>query len=410
MQVERAPIERVRPVFARHGRQKRSVAWKSVLGLIGGGVAVVLVAGSAVVSVAVLQTAGSIDTVAIGADSQGLPPNIAAIEGGFNILIVGSDTREGQGGIGGDETAVLNDVNMLLHVAEDRQSATLVSIPRDLVVPLPRCENGGPGAGIPMNATLFYGGLACTVETVENLTGLTIQFAGIITFQGVIEMSTAVGGVDVCTDGPIIDPFSGLYIESAGSHSLSGFDALAFLRSRKGVGDGSDLSRISSQQVFLSSLVRKIKSDDTFNDFGRLYGLANAATQNMTLSQNFGRAEILVQVALALKDIPLENIVMVQYPGRTGVLEPEYYAGKVAPIQDQADALFAAIKSDRPLQLDAASLDTGRGAIMADPNAPAPTEPAPDVTADPSAPAADHVVVAGVKGQSAAQYTCSVAY
>ncbi len=146
-------------VVARHGRLRRATAWRSVLALFGAMLAVVLVSGGSVAAVAFFNLKSNIQTETIEADSQGPPPNIAAIEGGFNILLVGSDTREGQGGIGGDESAVLNDVTMLLHVAQDQKSATLVSIPRDMVVPLPACEDGGPATGQPINVTLFYGGL-----------------------------------------------------------------------------------------------------------------------------------------------------------------------------------------------------------------------------------------------------------
>ena len=244
--------------IARHGRLKGGAAWRSALAILAGSLAVLFVAGTSVAGIAVWQLSSAIDTEEIPFDSGGAPPQIAAIEGGFNILIVGSDTREGQGDAFGRETSTLNDVNMLLHVAQDQQSAVLVSIPRDMVVPLPECENGGPATGEPINTTLFYGGLSCTVETVQNLTGLTIQFAGMITFNGVINMSNAIGGVEICTDGAINDPYTGLKIPGAGRWTLAGADALAFLRSRHGVGDGSDLGRISSQQVFLSSLVRKI--------------------------------------------------------------------------------------------------------------------------------------------------------
>jgi LCP family protein required for cell wall assembly len=382
-----------------------------LLGLLGGTTAVALVAGSSVAAIVGWQLNNQLqeNTVTIGADAEP-PPNIAAFDGGFNILLVGSDTREGQGGIGGNESSVLNDVTMLMHVAEDKQSATVVSFPRDLVVPLPACENGGPASGQPINVTLYYGGLACTVATVENLTGLKVQFAGLITFKGVIAMSNAVGGVPVCVTEPIYDPYTGLSIKRAGTANLSGFQALAFLRSRHGVGDGSDLGRISSQQVFLSALVRKIKSDDTLTDLGKLYGIATAATKNISLSSNFANLDVLVSVALVLKDIPLEHIVFVQYPSTTGV--GGIYTGKVAPIQPVADALFAVIKADKPLGLDENAIGA-HGGSTTDPNAPKPSStPGPTGTPDPSATPAPTVkpqVVPGVKGQTAAQYTCSVA-
>lgn len=397
----------------RHGRLPRRVAWKSALALIGATLAVVLVAGGSVAAVSVYQLQSNIKTETIGADLSGdAPPTLAAYEGGFNILLVGSDTREGQQGIGGKESSVLNDVTMLLHIAQDQKSATLVSFPRDMVVPLPKCENGGPATGQPINVTLFYGGLDCTVKTVSNLTGLDIQFAGLITFVGVIEMSNAVGGVPVCVTEPINDPYTGLVLDHAGTWELSGFDALAFLRSRHGVGDGSDLGRIGSQQVFLSSLVRKIKSDDTLTNLGKLYSIATAATQNITLSQNFSHVDTLASIALVLKDIPLENIVMVQYPSKTG--GTGIYEGKVQPLPSIATPLFDAIKADQPIALDENALTGAHGGSTLDPNAPVPTETtAPDPSATPTIapddPGPQPVLVPGVKGQNAATYTCSVA-
>ncbi len=396
--------------IARHGRLKRGAAWKSILAIVAGTLAVVFVAGASVAYIAAWQLSSNIDTEVIAADEVVIPPQVGPYEGGFNILLVGSDTRDGQGDAFGRETSTLNDVNMLLHVAADHKSAVLVSIPRDMVVPLPRCENGGPATGEPINTTLYYGGLSCTVETVQNLTGLTIDFAGLITFQGVIAMSNAVGGVEVCANEAILDTYTGLDIP-AGRSTLQGFQALAFLRSRHGVGDGSDLGRISSQQVFLSSLVRKLKSDDTLTDPGKLYGIAQAATQNMTLSENFARLDILASVALVLKDVPLSNITMVQYPSKTG--GTGIYLGKVQPITSTAKALFDAIKADVPIALDANAVGANGGSVL-DPNAPPATAdpsatPDPTATANPEDPGPAATLVPGVKGQTADQYTCSAA-
>ncbi|MDP9026184.1 MAG: LCP family protein [Actinomycetota bacterium] len=401
---------------ARHGRLKKSAAWKTALGLIGGTVVVALVAGVSIAGIAAAQLQSNIKTTKIAADTQGPPPNIASFVGGFNILLVGSDTRAGQGGIGGtvaQDAGALNDVTMLMHVAQDQKSATVVSIPRDMVVPYPKCPSGNAAAGLPLNNSLSYGGLACTVLVVQQLTGLTIQFAGLITFQGVIAMSDAVGGVDVCVAGAIHDPYTGLDLPSAGSYNLRGATALAFLRSRHGVGDGSDLGRIGSQQVYLSALVRKIKSSDTLTNLGKLYAIAQAATQNITLSENFTHLDTLVSVALVLKDIPLENIVFVQYPGKTG--GTGIYAGKVQPQTAVANALFAAIKADQPIGLDSNSLSGAHNGSTTDPSAPAATAtptPTSAGTAKATLPAdnpssAPAAVIPGLMGQSAATYTCS---
>lgn len=401
------------PTIARHGRMRRPTVWKTVLGLVGAALVVVLVSVGSVAAIGAWQLASRVKTTLIAADTQGPPPNIAAMKGGFNILLVGTDTRVGQGDLGGGVreagTGALNDVNILIHVAEDQRSAVAVSIPRDLVVPIPKCDKGGPASALPINSALSMGGLSCVASTVQSLTGLTVDFAGLITFEGVIAMSDAVGGVDVCTNGPIVDRDSGLDITSAGTHTLQGAQALAFLRTRHGVGDGSDLGRISSQQVYLSSLVRKIKSSDTLTDVTKLYGIAKAATANVTLSENFSRLDTLVSIALVLKKIPLQNIVFVQYPGTTG--GTGVYAGKVQPSRALAATLLDAIKADKPIGLDASAVGGDTSGSALDPNAPASTgTPAPTRSTAPGDGDGDGETISGVKGQTAAQYTCSVAY
>lgn len=395
--------------IARHGRLRPSRPTLTVVKFVAAAIAVVAVSAASVAGIAVTQITSGIKTVALPGEKQGPLPDLRSFEGGFNVLIVGSDTRAGQGAQFGKDDGVLNDVTMLVHVSQDQSNAVAVSIPRDMVVPIPSCpREGGTGSynsmsAQPINNTLAYGGLPCTVLTVEALTGLKIPFAALITFQGVIQMSTAVGGVPVCINGPLSDKYSGISLPKAGTYTLAGADALAFLRSRHGVGDGSDLGRISSQQVFLSSLVRTIKNNDTLTNFTKLYGIATAASQNMTLSNSLKNVNTMASLALVLKGIPLNRITFVQYPGTTGV--GGVYAGKVAPLTSVATALFAKIKADEPFTLDSG---TGRGSV-ADPTASAapsaPASPAP--SASTSAPPPPANTLTGVLGQTAADYTCS---
>jgi LCP family protein required for cell wall assembly len=397
--------------LARHGRQKKPTPWRAIVTLVAASLAVLLVAGASVAAIVVYQLGSDIDTVALPGQPAGEDaPSIAAYEGGFNILIVGSDVCEDGSGCNGRGSAELNDVTMLVHVSADQTNATAVSFPRDLVVPVPSCPKvDGSGSysamsARPINETLSYGGLACTVLTVEELTGVEIQFAGLITFSGVIAMSDAVGGVPVCVSGPVVDSDSGLNLPAAGTYTLSGQEALNFLRTRHGVGDGGDLTRISSQQVYLSSLLRTLKSSDTLGDPVKVYNLARAATSSMTLSENFAQLDTLASIALALKDIPLENFNFVQYPGSTegtGV-----YAGKVQPVTAKAEELFAKILADEPFTL--AEAGDGQGSA---PAADAPAETAPTVapSADPGGTAAAPVEELDQRGQSAADVTCSVA-
>jgi LCP family protein required for cell wall assembly len=415
---DRSRSARRAPGVARHGQLKRSNPATLLLKIVGAALAVVLFSGASVAAITYWRLTGQIkaNSVEIYGQTEGPPPQIGKIPGGFNILIVGSDTRVGQGGIGGteeDETGVLNDVNILLHVSQDQTNAVAISFPRDLVVGIPECvDENGDTKGYstePINVSLYYGGLSCAVQTVSNLTGLDIQFAGLITFVGVINMSDAIGGVEVCTDGPVIDDDTGINITEAGYHNLVGYDALAFLRTRGGVGDGSDLTRISSQQVFLSSLVRKLQADGTLSNVGNLIRLANAAASSMQLSTSLANVDTMVSIALALKDIPLERVTFVQYPGFTG--GDGIYSGKVRPDEASAEAMLNFVRTDQPFQLTQAGDDEGS---TLDPNAPADTPPDPSATPNPTetvAPPVDNSglpVVEGVRGQTAADHTCSV--
>ena len=396
------------PTVARHGQLARRKVWPTVLALVAAALAVLLVAGASLAAIVVSQIDADIDTFVLPGQENAEPVSVGAFKGGFNILIVGSDVCEDDSGCAGRGSAELNDFTMLLHVSEDQTNAVGVSFPRDLVVPIPSCPKAdGSGSysamsARPINETLSYGGLPCTALTVQKLTDVDIQFAGLIKFSGVVAMSDAVGGVPVCISGPIEDKYAGLSLPEAGTHTLSGAQALAFLRTRHGVGDGGDLTRISSQQVFLSSLLRTIKSNDTLGDPVKVYNLARAATSSMKLSDNFAQLDTLASVALALRKIPLEQFTFVQYPATTG--GTGVFAGKVQPVEAQAEALFAKIRADEPFTLSAAG--DGEGAQI-DPNAP--VAPAPAATADPSAPAQPPAEVLDLRGQTAADSTCSIA-
>ncbi|WP_245723541.1 LCP family protein [Paramicrobacterium humi] len=340
-------------------------------------------------------------------------PDVNSIEGGINLLVIGSDSRAGQGDGYGDpkkETGVLNDVTMLLHVAEDHSNATIVSFPRDMRVPIPQCprpEEDGGGfysamSSQPIHASLGYGGIACTAETVEQLTGLDIPFVGLVQFNGVVALSKALGGVDVCLAAPISDKHTDLDLP-AGNVTLEGDLALQFLRTRYGVSDGSDLGRISNQQMFLSATVRELKEAGTLTDPVTLYSIAKVAAHNMDFSQNLRSLNTMVSIALTLKDIPNDKITFVQYPNHYG---PD---GEVYPTIQAAEVLMDAVKADKDLTIT----DGTGGSVPKDqktiaPNTPETTNPS---TASPgSSEAPDDSTVElppGVYGQRADEVTCA---
>jgi LCP family protein required for cell wall assembly len=339
---------------------------------------------------------------------------IEAMQGSFNVLLAGSDSGDGNAAYGKREEN-LNDVTMLMHVSQDHQHITVVSFPRDMLVPIPSCPNPDGGnysamSSQKINNSLSYGGLACTVLTVQKLTGLSIPYAALIQFDGVVDMSNAVGGVPVCLAGPIKDPLSGLDLP-AGTSTIQGAQALAFLRTRHGVGDGSDLGRISNQQVFLSSLVRTIKSANTLSNPVTVYSLAKAAASNMQLSTSLSNVQTLASMAVALKGADLSNIVFVQFP--TNYVEG---GGAVAPDPSGEKALLTALQHDEAVQVAGS---TGLGSEQ-DPSHPA-SSPAPSTSAPtqqaqaPTSAATQPTDQSGetvtlpnqVHGQSADTYTCS---
>lgn len=342
----------------------------------------------------------------VGEEKLGKIPDIGAIEGGVNILIAATDSRTGQGDAWGtlDDSSGngLNDVTMLVHLSQDHTHATVVSFPRDLMLAIPKCPDGDGGWNSamsfqPLNSTLSDGGLACTVLTIQQLTGIDIPFAGVVEFNGVVAMSNAVGGVPVCiTGGGIHDEHTDLDLPD-GTSVLQGMQAAEFLRTRYGVGDGSDLGRISNTQVFLSSLVRTVMTKETLTNPVKVWGLAKAALQNIHWSDSLNNVTTLYQIAMATKDLKYENITFVQYPVGTD----EDYPGKVVADHESADVLMDAIKNDQPIQLTGG---TGVGSVDAT-DAPAPTDgataPAPTSTSTAVALPQD------VKGQTAATQTCS---
>ena len=407
------------PSIARHGRLGRHSLWKTAAKVVASVAAVALVSGTAVAAYAAWDLAHTLKPeVTLGNEEvlDGIP-DVGAIEGGVNLLVIGSDSREGQGDAFGDpdqETAVLNDVTMLMHIAEDHSHASVISFPRDMLVDVPACTDPADPTGDPLweqygvkiNSVLEYGGMPCVVKTVEQLTGLTIPFAGTVQFLGVAGLSEAVGGVEVCVAEPIEDEHTDLYLP-AGIHSLRGMEALQFLRTRYGVGDGSDLGRISNQQVFLSSLARTMQSSGTLGDPVKLYSIAKAALSNMELSSSLVDPTRMISIAKALKDTDLAKIAFIQYP--TGYTDDR---SAVVP-SESAQLVNAALQNDLPVVFDPAADETDF-ASAGDPNAPAEEPAAEDpateepATTDPAAPAPTvEALPSDVTGQTAAETRCS---
>ena len=161
-----------------------------------------------------------------------------------------------------------------------------MSIPRDTMVPIPECTRDD-GTVVPAQAAQMFneafseGGPACTIKTVEKLTKIRIDNYIVVDFSGFKDMVNALGGVKVCLPYAVNDPQSHLDL-AAGTHTVKGQQALAYVRTRHGLGDGWDLSRIDRQQAFIGSMVSKVKDKGLLLRPDRLYNFLAAATKSLT--------------------------------------------------------------------------------------------------------------------------------
>jgi LCP family protein required for cell wall assembly len=282
-----------------------------------------------------------------------------SFDGPLNILLIGTDRRSGKGNQGyGDASSVGHaDTTLLFHISEDRSNATVLSIPRDMIVDIPDCPTVQPDGTkqvIPgTQQTRFNNSLGqdsrdpgCTMRTVKAVTGIEPDHFLMADFNAVKDISTAVGGVEVCLSKDLHDPKSHLDL-TAGKHMVKGEQALAFVRTRHAVGNESDLDRIKLQQQFLSSMIRKIKSDGTLTDAGKLWDLANVATNALTVDTGIGSVKKLTDLAGSISDVDIKNMTFVTVP----VIDnpAETVKATVVANKQPAEQLFAMIQADNSL-------------------------------------------------------------
>jgi len=300
----------------RWSRVLLSIAAALVLGLSLTGVGI---------QVASSQLEGNITAVdispTIGRDHA--PIQVVDEEGNYqavNVLLMGSDSREGQTSKKyGDPdlyTGERSDTAILLHLSADRSFATAVSIPRDTWVMLPECKVNGETVGAfeaKFNTAFEIGGPGCTVKLVEQMTGLTVDNFAVIDFEGFKNVVDALGGVEVCLTEPASDPASDLELP-AGTSVVSGEQALSFVRARKTLSDGSDLSRIKRQQAFLSSMIREASSTGLLLNPVKLYSTLDAATSGLTTDPGLADIDVLRELALSVRSMAPGDIAFLTMP------------------------------------------------------------------------------------------------
>lgn len=282
----------------------------------------------------------------IRTEDAGLKPS--DMNGKQDILFIGSDSRSGANQVlgGGNVDGARSDTTMVFDSPADRRKGTEVSIPRDSMVQIPDCS-GANGQTVAasfgmFNSAFTEGGAPCTVKTVESLTGLSLTHYIAIDFEGVVGVVNALGGVKVCVTEPIDDQDSGLDIP-AGTSTLNGRQALAFVRMRHSIGDGSDLERIQRQQYFLNQLEQQVRTAGLVTDPIKLYKVLNAATQSITTDPGLGNVTDLYNLAQTLNAIPSGKMTYVTVPNETYPDDPN----RVIWSEPAATSLWNGLISER---------------------------------------------------------------
>ena len=276
-----------------------------------------------------------------------------------NIMVLGSDSRQGLSkAYGSGLVTDQSDTLMIIHIPADRKWAEVMSIPRDSWVNIPACKMGDGQMSAPqqfkINEAFAIGnldgnhtalGVACTVKTIEQNTGIYIDHFIVVNFTGFKDMVAALGGVYECNPTPINDPNSNLHL-AAGTHLLTPAQALGYVRARYTLGNGTDLERIGRQQAFMSSLVSRVKSE-LLNPIA-IYKFLDATTRSLTIDSQLGGITGLYNLGESLRGIPSSKIAFFTIPNfpRGNVVPGD--TANVLWTQPEGNQIFASFRNDVP--------------------------------------------------------------
>jgi LCP family protein required for cell wall assembly len=370
--------------------RRRVVAALSML------VAVVLVSGTLAVYIEYRSVWDSITRIAL-TDLGKRPPKYTSA---LNILVFGYDlrkelTRHQQVAWHvGHVKENSSDTIMLVHISPGRRRVTVMSIPRDLMVPVYQCDAGrapdgtsypgqaaAPGVVEQINSIYALGGPSCLVKAVEQQTGIRIDHFIALGLAGFVRAINDLGGVYVCMPVAVNDSVSGLRL-SRGWQTIDGATALKFWRTRENLGTGSDLQRIQRDQFFMASLLRGITHSGLLGDPARMLSVAGDLARSMTTDTGLSQADM-VRIAASLQGVAGGHVQFITAPNGQDPAD----INKVILTQPQANLVFTAIAHDRKLPGGLKSAGGGAPprapaspATPASPTSPTPTSPKPPVS------------------------------
>lgn len=280
----------------------------------------------------------------------------------MNILVMGTDLRDAENAaLAGDADGMRSDSTMLVHVSGDRTWAEVVSIPRDSLVDVPECQRPDGSRSRPrrtmFNEAFSIGAgaeqsvdhaAACTIGTVQALTGVPVTHHLVVRMTGVIDVVQALGGVRMCLPEPVDEDarYGDLHLP-AGDQRLDGTQAIGFLRVRHGTGMGlelgSDLTRIERQQAFVQSAVRELLGKDLLGDADELYGVARAVLGALRPDPQLADPVRMAAFGYSLRGMDRSRVVFTGVPVANAASDRNRVEWTSA-----ADAIWARLVADTP--------------------------------------------------------------
>ncbi|WP_449289412.1 LCP family protein, partial [Nocardiopsis chromatogenes] len=252
------------------------------------------------------------------------------VDGVMNIMIIGSDVRSGDNAEYGDAEGERPDVLAIAHISPEKKSATVVNIPRDSIVDQPECkpkdDKPGQAAHTAMiGEAMNNGGVECLWKTVEDLTDVHIDHFVSVDFTGFKQMVDALGGVTMCIPEPVQDKAAGHLDLEAGEQKLTGEEALGYVRSRKGQGDGSDLSRISRQQDFMGAMLKTVMSGDVLSSPTTLNSFLGSVADSLSTDDGL-TVSTMGDIGVAMREVDLNDIEFITVPNGPHPADPNRVA------------------------------------------------------------------------------------
>jgi LCP family protein required for cell wall assembly len=260
-----------------------------------------------------------------------------AVDGALNILMLGSDSRDPDNA---DEPEnARTDTLIVAHIPASHDKAYLVSLPRDLYVPVPDQKAGSDGKA-KINAAFNWGGIPLVVRTVEGYTGVRLDHVMLIDFGGFTSVVDALGGVDLTIEQDVKSIHQPFRQFKKGVMHLDGASALDYARQRKQFAEG-DFARMRHQQQLMKAIMDKAVSGGTLSNPMKLNSFLKATTKAVTVDKDLSP----VDLALQFRGIRGEDLTFLVSPHQgSKIIKGE---DVVVPDEAKAKGFYDAVKNDK---------------------------------------------------------------